>query len=438
MSKFQSFMEEKFIPVSTKIANNKYLKSLSVGSMNLMTIIIVGAMFSLLSSIGFKPYQDFITNTGIKNILDFVPNATTNLMAVLMVISVAYVASKNFGHGELSFNVSILALASFIILMPLNVIKFEGAFMPSTLIDYQYLGARAIFLALITALVVSRIYCFLVDRNWTIKMPEGTPEQVIKAFISLIPSFVIILLFALIRYGFSITHFESANNFIYSVLQIPLQNLTGSLPAFIIIVLVAQMLWFFGIHGSYTVLPIFIPIWIGYIADNSAAFAAGKAIPNIYNAGLYNFTTIGGCGSTLGFVIVMTLFSRSQRYKTYSKMFLPAGIFNINEPVVFGVPLILNPITLIPFIITPLVTLIAGVALIKFNIMPAPIGIMIPSSTPPILSGLLQGSWKISVFEVCAILFSCLTYYPFFKVLDKQALDEENKEKEILDEAVKA
>lgn len=437
MSKLQSFMEEKFIPLASKVSNNRYLSAVSGGSVGLMTIIIVGAIFSLLASIGFKPYQDFITANGIKDILNFVSNATTNVMALYMVASVGYVAAKKFGHSELAFNISLLALVSFILLIPITVIMPEGGFMPDNLINMSYLGAKGVFLAIIIGLSVARIYSFIVDKNWTVKMPDGTPEQVTKAFTSLIPAFVIVTLFSLVKYGFSVTHFKSANDFIYSMLQTPLQHLAGNLTTFVIIVMLSQILWFFGIHGGYTVLPIFIPIWLSYIPENTAAVAAGQAIPNIYNIGLFDITALGGCGATIGLVILMCFRAKSQRYKTFGKMLLPCGIFNINEPLVFGMPLILNPIMMIPFLVTPLVMLFSAVALIKLNIMPAPIGIMLPS-LPPIVSGLVQGSWKISVFQVVQIVISILIYLPFFRAADKIALEEENKEKELSNETVKA
>jgi PTS system cellobiose-specific IIC component len=121
----------------------------------------------------------------------------------------------------------------------------------------------------------------------------------------------------------------------------------------------------------------------------------------------------------------MFFFAKSKRYKAFSKIVMPCGLFNVNEPVVFGMPLMLNPITLIPFLLTPLLVLFLAYFAIKFNIMPAPIGLMIPASTPPIFSGLMQGSWKISVFEVFVIFLSAGIYFPFFKILDNQALKEE-------------
>lgn len=425
MNNFMKFMEEKFIPVANKIAANRYLKSLSGGSMGLMAIVMVGAIFSLLGSIPWEPYQNVLKSTGIIQLFSFVPKATTDSMALYMAFGVAFTAAKVFDHEELAFNNALLSLASFLVLTPLKEVMPEGGWQPDVFLNMSYLGARGIFLALITGIIVTKIHCFIVDRKWTIRMPEGVPEQVSHAFIALIPAFAMLILFSVIRIGFSLTAFGSANDFIYKILQTPLQNLASSLPTFIIILMLAQILWFFGVHGSYTVLPIFMPIWMGYIGENTAAFAAGKEIPFVFNMGLYNMLNIGGCGCTLGLVTVMFFFAKSERYKSFGKMVFPCGIFNVNEPVVFGMPLMLNPLTLIPFILIPLITLLLAYAAITLKIMPAPIGLAIPASTPIIFSGLMQGSWKLSVFEVFIVFLSAVIYFPFFKILDNQALKEE-------------
>lgn len=427
MKKFNSFMEEKFVPVATKISSNRYLKAISGGSMSLMTVIMIGAVFSLLGSISIEPYQNFLVSSGIGTILAFVPKVTTEMMAIYMVFSIAYNAATIFGYDDLKFENSILAVVGYLLLLPLQEILPEGAFAPDILLNLNFLGAKGAFLAIITAIVVTKIYGYIVENQWTIKMPNGVPEQVSKAFTSLIPAVIILSLFAIIKYGFTLTTYNSAGEFIYTLLQTPLQNLTSSLPAFIIIVVLAQILWFFGVHGSMTVLPIFMPIWMGYMAENSAAFAASEAVPHIFNVGLYNFTTLGGAGATLGFVIVMFFFAKSKRYKAFSKMVTPLGLFNVNEPVVFGMPIMLNPVMFLPFVITPLIVLLLGYTLISLGIMPTPVGIMIPASTPPIISGLMQGSWKIALFEIVAIIMSALIYYPFFRILDRQALEEESK-----------
>ncbi|AGY83004.1 PTS sugar transporter subunit IIA (plasmid) [Carnobacterium inhibens subsp. gilichinskyi] len=425
MDRFLSFMESKFIPVATKISSNRVIQAVSRGSISLMPIIIVGAIFSLIGSINILAYQEFLINTGLIQFLDFIPSVTIDAIGLYMVFFVGYQGAKNFGKADMATSAGILSLVSFLVLIPLTTVMEEGAFQPLVTLNMDYIGSRGAFTAILTGLIVSKIHQIIIDKNWTLKMGEGVPPQVSNSFTDIIPSFLILTIFALIRWLFSVTPYESATGFIYEMLQTPLQSLTSSLPAFIILIFVSQLLWFFGIHGSYTILPILMPIWIGYIQENMAAYQAGQEIPHLFNIALYDLTTIGGAGATLGFVIVMAIFAKSQQYKSFSKLVLVPGIFNINEPLIFGLPIILNPFVFIPFVFTPIIILILGYVAILLGIMPAPIGLFIPASTPVIFSGIIQGSWKIAVFQVFSVLLSIGIYYPFFKLMDKQALERE-------------
>nr|WP_051929810.1 PTS transporter subunit EIIC [Carnobacterium mobile] len=317
MKWFMNFMEKKFIPVATSISNNKIVQAVSRGSMSLMAIIIVGAIFSLLGSIDFLGYQAFLSSTGLKDFFGFVPAMTINAIGLYMVFFVAYQASKIYGKSDGAVSAAILAVVSFLILIPLKEIMEEGAVQPTITLDTAYIGSKGAFAAIITGLLVAKIYQVVIDKNWTIKMGGEVPPQVSKSFTDIIPAFIILTIFALVRWGFSVTSFGSTTDFVYTILQTPLQTLTSSLPAFIILILVAQLLWFFGIHGSYTILPILMPIWIGYIQENMAAYQAGEAVPHVFNIALYDLTTIGGAGSTLGFVIVMAIFAKSQQYRKF-------------------------------------------------------------------------------------------------------------------------
>ncbi|WP_182437797.1 PTS sugar transporter subunit IIC [Bombilactobacillus bombi] len=430
MHSMQEFMNKKFIPIATKISNNKWIQSISRGTMSLMGIIVVGAIFSLLESIGIPAYQVFLKSTGLINFLGFVPAVTINAIGLYMVFLIAYQAAHVFGHADMGVNIGIIALVSFLTLIPLKVEKTTGAIQPSNYLNVDYIGSRGAFTAIITAVVTVMMYLYIIKKDWTIKMPEGVSPQVSHAFTDIIPAFVILTVFSLIRWGFSLTSFVSATDFIYKMLQKPIETLTGSLPAFIILILIAQLLWFFGIHGSFTILPILMPIWIGYINPNMAAYHAGKVIPHMFNIEMYNMLAIGGAGGTLGFVLVMLFFAKSQQYKKMAKLVILPGIFNINEPLIFGLPIIMNPILFFPFVFTPIIILILGYILMKIGLVGVPIGLFLPASTPIVFSGILQGSWSYAIWQVVAVLISCVTYYPFFKILDNKALTEEKNEED--------
>jgi len=340
-----------------------------------------------------------------------------------MVFSVAFQGAKIWDHAELSFNNGLLALMSYLILIPYGTDEAGNS-----IILLDYLGSHGVFLAFIVGIMVTKINIFIVDKKITIKMPNGVPENVTQSFIALIPGAAAAIVCGILRGIFLMTPYNNILDAVYMILQTPLANVTGSLPGFIVLVLLAQVLWFFGVHGSYTVLAILYPIWFTYLADNMAAAAAGEVVPHMWNTSMYDFACNGGCGCTLGLVIIMFFFAKSERYKTFSKIVFPCGIFNINEPLVYGLPLMMNFTFVIPFIITPILSLILAYVAIAVGLMPIPTGIIGLNTMPIFIYGVLQGSWKIGVYQVIVTIMSCAIWYPFFKAADAQALKEEQAE----------
>lgn len=416
-------MEKHFIPVANKISSNKYLKSISTGSMALLGVIMLGSIFTVIASFSWEPYQSFLALTHLNTIMNAVPDFTIDLLGLYMSFSIAYCAADIFGIREQALGTGFISLLSFLMLTPQNTIAAEGF----TFLDVSYLGAKGVFVAIFVSLITVKLMQYFVDKNFTITMPEGVPPMVTKSFTTLIPAVVIGILFSTIKLLFSFTSFGTATDFIYTMLQAPLQSLTGTLPAFLILVLISNLLWFFGIHGSMTVLPILFPIFLGYLGDNTAAVAAGQVVPHPINFGLYDLACLGGSGTTIGLVTNMFFFSKSKRYKSFSKIVFPSGLFGVNEPVIFRMPLMLNVLLLIPFLITPLVVVSIGYLLISLGIITAPIGILGAGSLPPLMHGIVQGSFSFGVYEIFATILSMLIYFPFFKLLDNQALEEEKE-----------
>lgn len=421
MNAFIHFMEKRFIPVANKISSNRYLKSVSTGSMSLLGVIMLGAIFTVISSLSWEPYQNFLSVTNIGTVMNYIPAYTIDLLGLYMVFSIAYCGAGIFGIKEQALGTGFISLVCFLLLTPLT----ENPEARASFLSTNYLGARGVFVAIFVSLITIQLMKLFVEKNITIKMPDGVPEMVTKSFTSLIPAVVIASLFGIVKFGFSVTSYNSATDFVYTLLQEPLQRLTGSLTAFLILILISNLLWFFGIHGSMTVLPILMPIFLGYLADNSAAVAAGEAVPHAINFGLYDLACLGGSGATIGLVTDMFLFSKSKRYKSFSKIVFPSGLFGVNEPVVFGMPVMLNVMLLIPFLLTPLVITSFGYALISMGIITAPIGILGAGSLPPLIHGIVQGSLSFGIYQLFAVAISMAIYYPFFKTLDNQAVQEE-------------
>lgn len=425
MDRFVHFMEEKFIPIATRISNNKLLKSVSSGSMSLLGVIMLGAVFSVITSITWEPFVNLLNRIGLLTIINYVPNVTTNLIGLYMAFAIAYQGSKIFGIGENALNTGMISLVSFVLLSPITV--NENVMPAANMFDGTYFGPKAVISAIIVSLIVIQIMKFFMNKNLTIKMPKGVPQMVSDSFTSLIPAVVIVLLFAIVKYGFAVTSYQTLNDFIYTIIQTPLQSLVGSFPAFLLLIVVAQLLWFFGIHGSQTVLPVLLPVWLGYMAENSAVVAAGGTIAHPINFGLWDLACIGGSGATIGLVIVMFFMSKSKRYKAFGKIAFPCGIFSINEPLIFGMPLMLNVMTLIPFVLCPVIISSIGYLLIQLGLISPYIGILGTGSLPPLIHGIVNGSLSAGIYELVAVLISALIWYPFFKMIDKQACEEEAK-----------
>lgn len=419
MKAILSLMEQHLIPLANKVSSNRYLKAISNGSMALLGIIMLGSLFTVISTIPYEPYQALLTSSGIGVILSYVPDYTIDLLALYMAFSVGYQGAKVFGIEEKAFHTGVISLVCFLLLTPITAL--EGA----AFLDLSYLGAKGVFVALLTGILTVKLMQFFVKRKITIQMPNGVPAMVMDSFSALIPAAAIVLTFALIKFGFAQTSYLTANTFIYTMLQTPIQSLTGSLPAFLTLILISQILWFFGVHGSMTVLPILFPVFLGYLAENTAAVEAGGTAVHPINFGLYDLACLGGCGATIGLVLLMFFFSKSKRYKAFSKMVLPCGLFGVNEPVIFGMPLMLNVLMLIPFLLTPIVIVSLGYLLIQLQIITPTIGVLGAGSLPPLIHGIVQGSLSFGIYEVFATIISMLIYYPFFKLLDKQAYAEE-------------
>ena len=236
-------------------------------------------------------------------------------------------------------------------------------------------------------------------------------------------------LFFLVRIGFEFTPYETAHNFIYQVLQTPLKGFGNTLGAQIVYSLACSSFWFFGINGPAVANTVFSPILKVLTMENVEALQAGLPLPNIFTGPFTDFfTTFGGGGSTLSLVIVMLLFCKSKRITQLGKLSIVPGIFGINEPIIFGLPIVLNPILIIPFIGVPLLNLVLSTVVTNMGLIPYTTGVSLPWTTPIIFSGYLStGSIMASVWQVALLLIGCVVYFPFIKILDKQYLrDEEN------------
>ena len=232
---FMRFLNEKLVPFSTKVAQNRCIQAIGPGSMGLMAIILVGSIFNLLNTLPIEAYQAFLASTGLGDVFGAVYNAAMSFMGLFMVASVARGAAKSFGHEELVIENMFLALMGYLILVPLAANEAGDS-----IVNLNYLGSRGAFMAFIVALLTTKVHIAVVERGFTIKMPAGVPDSVSKTFTAIIPGFFCAVLFGAVRFAFGLTTYGNVIDAVYTLLQSPLAGITGSLPGFIVIIVVAQ------------------------------------------------------------------------------------------------------------------------------------------------------------------------------------------------------
>lgn len=408
------------------IQNNRYISSITNGLMSAMPITIVGAIGSLINGLPIQGYQDFLVSSGLKTITSIPAEITTNLLSLYIVFLVAAKFAETYDLDGIP--AGLLGLMSFFIVTPFTYSE------TGTMSAYpsNWLGATGLFTAFIIGLLAGRIYSLFSVKGWVIKMPAGVPPTVSKSFSGLVPGFAIAFVMLLIRYLTSVTPFGDLHSLIFSLVATPLTKLGGSFTAMLIALLVAQLLWFIGVHGTMVVISVFMPIWTPLSAANLGAFNAGQEIPNIVSLELFFMVVFMGSGATLGLVIAMAR-AKSQQFKTLGKLSLIPNAVGINEPVIFGSPVIMNFTLAIPFILMPVLILILAYVGMLTGILPYLQGISAPLGTPVILGGLIMGGWKWAVFQALMIVLSYVIYKPFFNIIDKQAYAKElEAEKEIV------
>ena len=418
MDKFLDVLQEKMGPIAYKLDSNRYLSAIKTGFFGAMPILIIGSVFLLFANLPIPGYADFMASIMGENWTTYfmVPyDMTMNIMTIFVVFGIAKDLAHHYKVDDLA--AVVIAVVAFFILTP-TIADTGGA----NGIPTSNLGASGLFVGMITAILAVEISRWVEQRGWTIKMPDSVPSNVARSFTALIPAFFVIVIFDLIRIGFSFTAYDTAQAFIFQILQTPLTALGSSLPATIVVLLFEGLLWSFGIHGSNIVGAVMQPIWLSLTADNAAAFSAHEALPHIVNYQFYsNFIKVGGAGGTLGLAILCVFVAKSAQFKTLGKLAIAPGIFNINEPLIFGIPIVLNPVMMIPFIITPVVLVIVAYFAMATGLVDFTNGTNLPWTTPPIVSGFLLNGWRGALLQVVQIALSMAIYFPFFKLEDNKA-----------------
>lgn len=434
MDRFTEKLQNFFVPISVKVSSNRVLRAISGGFSAMLPVVMVGAIFTLLSSLNIAPYQTFITNTGLKTLFSIPATFTTNMISLYAVYLIGKAMAEQLGMDARDAEESaVITLMCFLIVTPLGATQKGTDGVVNTVtnaLSLTYFGSAGLFTAMLLGILVPIFHNVFIKHNIQIRMPDSVPPMISKSFSALIPAIVIGFVAVIVKQLCALTSFGSLTMLIYGILKAPLSALTASPVTYIILLLVCNLMWFFGIHGGMVAGSFRDAMYTEATLANLAAYGAGQQIPNILITSAWlTIGNIGGSACAIGLMINMLLFSKSKQYKALSKIAAPAEICGISEPLVFGVPMVLNPVLLIPMLVAPTVTFLLGYAAMATGLVPYMTGVTIPTGTPLLLSGFLAfGSWKGVVLQLVLIIVSTVIYYPFYKVVDAEALAAEKKQ----------
>ncbi|MDY4697512.1 MAG: PTS transporter subunit EIIC [Selenomonas montiformis] len=434
MSKQELF--DKFIEFMGEFAQIRAVAALRDGFIMTTPFTICGSVFLLLANLPLPGYSEFMASifgSDWTAPLNAVAGGTFSVLALIVVLSITYKFVENEGCDAMM--ASILALSTFLILMPPTIVS-KGGETVGDIIPKAWAGSNGVITAIFIAFFVSYVFCYCEKNHIGVKMPDSVPQGVAKAFTALVPG-MIFFTTASVLYG--LCHYIGATTvpeLIFKVIQTPLQGLSDSLAGGTIIVGLQSILFWAGIHGPNVVGGVVGPLLIANSLDNQHLIDMGMTLLNNPQAKIMTcqindvFVKSGGCGLTLGLLIAGVFTARSQQLKSLMKMAFVPGLFNINEPIIFGLPIVFNPYLLVPFVLVPLLAMLVTYFSISLGFMAPFSAVQVPWTTPPVIAGFLLNGWQGAVVQIVNLAIATAIYFPFLRAQDNALLKEEMGEME--------
>jgi len=401
------------VPTLTVLSENTYLSAIRAGMVSVVPLTIIGGLFMVLAEFPVAAWTEFIAPW--HQLLEYPFKATFGLLAVFVSFAIGYDLGARFKLDPLS-SASIATLV--FLLLQLHLVPGEE---PVIALNTEGLGSNGLFTAIVVALICVRVQKFFTDRNLVIKLPASVPAVVYESFLSLIPMCVLVLVFWGIRFGLGVDI-----NHQVQLLFKPLVFALNTLPGILVYAFCVTLLWSVGINGDNAMDAVVAPVFLAGLMANAEAMNAGQPLTNITALGFFTtFVNVGGTGATIALALVM-INSKEPGFRKVSRLSLPTQIFQINEPIFFGFPIVLNPIFMMPYILNALILTASTYLLMDWGIIQKPF-VNVPWTTPPIIGHYLVsgGDWRAAVWGVISIVLAMAIYYPFAKVAERQRLKAE-------------
>lgn len=424
MNKFNSFLEEKLLPIAAKLGANRVLISIRNGITLSMPLIIIGSLFLIISNFPIDAWIDWLAKTGIDAYLNKGTNGSFGIMGLVASFGIAQSLANQ--HNVDGTSAGVIALSSFLVATT-NIFssdEVEG-------IPIGYMGSRGLFVAIVLGILTALIFTWFIKHNIQITLPDSVPPAVSKSFSALIPGAAIITLWLIVFAVLDHTGIGNVHDLLLKIFGGPLGVLGATIGGTVISIFLNSAFWFMGIHGGNVVNSIIQPIWLMNTDANRLIYQADRTaeLPHIITQPFIdNFVYMGGGGATIGLVIVIAIVAlrknSSQLTKTMGPLTLTPGIFNINEPAMFGLPVVLNVSLIIPFILAPMLNAVVTYFAMSSGIVARTVGVAVPWTMPPIISGFLAtgGHASGAILQIILIVLDVMIYYPFYQTVERQNL----------------
>lgn len=414
IQKISVSMEKYVMPVANRLGNECHLRAIRDAFMSLLPINFMGGIAAVISSLPLE-----ISNSIV---FSWINALTLGAMSIYVCVGIIHFLCKS--RKIESFLPILLGVCGFLMLVMEPVsLGWDGK-----MVEISYMDGKGLIPAMLIAILTADLYCYMRKREFgKISLPDTVPASLSDVFASIVPGAVLLVLYTVI---FVLVNAAGTTlpKLIYGILS-PSLKAVDNLGFTIIITLFVHVFWFFGIHDA-ALSGVLSPIRDGNLSINAAAHAAGQALPNIFTTPFWvYFVVIGGCGSVLA-LAVMLCRSKSKQLKTIGRLGIIPAFFNISEPIIFGLPLMLNPIFFIPFMVTS--TLNGAIAFITMQTGLIEKSFAMLSWQMPSVFGAFFSTmdWKAPILIVLLMVLDGVIYYPFFKIYEKQLVKEENGETE--------
>ncbi|CAM3611055.1 PTS sugar transporter subunit IIC [Erysipelothrix urinaevulpis] len=412
MEKFTNWMEKHFVPVAMKIGSQKHLIAIRDAFISIMPITMAGAIAVLLNAL----VRDLPGKFGLDGITEAfswligingnIWWGTLAMLALVFSFAIGYQLAKAYDVTPLAGG--LVSLSAFIIVTPqvatFTPEGFDAAVTGWGFLNWAYLDAKGLFTAMIVGFISTITFSKLMIKNITIKLPDEVPPAVSKAFASIIPGTIALYVVGAIAYVTTTYFGAGLGDLILKYVQMPFLSVSQSLASVLMLTVFVSIFWFFGLHGPNVLAPALDGIYKIALTENTNAYNASRSVkdlPHIWTRGSFDaFIWMGGSGATIGLIIAILIFSKRAEDRAVAKLSAPMGVFNINEPVIFGLPIVLNPIYLIPWIFVPAILATIAYGVTSIGLVP-PVFLEVPWVMPPVIY-----AWMATGFSFPAALLA--------------------------------